>query len=555
MEFTDRFGRLVRAWKIARKAGVFGNLGMAGVPVALKARRAGALGPHTIFALHAANIPNRTALIFKDRKFTYKELNERVNLTAGGLLKIGLKPGDKAALMVTNCNEYLEIVTALQKIGVSLIPLSTQLKAKETAYILQNSDASAILCSSSHYDIVREALGSDPRVPEERCVVVGEKRGRATSYDELQALGSREEVQVDLRAARPSLIMYTSGTTGRPKGAERRLESISADLILSYLDLHDLRAGDVHYCPCPLYHAAPAAYNTLSFSLGSTVIVAEKFDAEQMLADVQKYRVTTTQMVPTQFNRLANLPEEIFRKYDHSSLRVMISAAAYFSPAIKRKILDRFGPVLYEMYGATELGMVTVARPEDLMKNPATIGKAVPNIEVALLDDAGKAVPTGAPGELFVRSKSLISGYYKDDAATQSSMREGFFSVGDVAKVDGEGYYYILDRKKDLVISGGVNIYPAEIEEELLDHPAVFDAAVIGIPDEEWGESLKAFVVLKPGRKAGEQELMDFCGARLAKLKRPKSVEFMDELPRNPQGKVLKRELREKYWVGRETRV
>ncbi|MEW6776738.1 MAG: AMP-binding protein [Bdellovibrionota bacterium] len=550
-----RFARLSNTIRILRETKLLGNLGLAGIPVIRRARKAGALGPQILFALHAANIPNQTAIIFRDRKISYKELNDRINRTASGLLKLGLKPGDKVALMVTNCNEYIETSIALQKLGMSMVPLSTQLKAKEANYILSNSDATAVVLSDSKQDVIREAIAGNGKISESRCVVVGKASGKMTAYDEVQRSGSAEEVLVNLKEVKTSLIMYTSGTTGKPKGAERKMSSVGGDVILSYIDLNGLKARDVHYCPCPLYHAAPTAYNTLTWVLGGTVIIVEKFDAEQMLKDVERYRVTTTQMVPTQFNRLVNLPAETLHEYDHSSLRVMITAAAYCSPALKKKILDTFGPVLFEMYGATELGMVTVARPEDLKKNPSTIGKKVPAIEIRLLDDNGKEVGVDQPGELFVGSKFLIDGYYKDEAATQSSKKGGFFSVGDVAKVDAEGYYYILDRKKDMVISGGVNIYPAEIEEELLQHPAVFDAAVVGVPDEEWGEALKAFVVLKPGQKASEAELIGFCAERLAKLKKPKSIEFMDELPRNPQGKVLKRELREKYWAGRETRV
>ena len=254
---------------------------------------------------------------------------------------------------------------------------------------------------------------------------------------------------------------------------------------------------------------------------------------------------TSTLMVPTMIIRITNLPEETLAKYETKSLRWVMSAAAPLSTDAARRFMDRFGPVLWNFYGATETGLVTLAGPGDHVDRPGTIGKALRGNEIRLLDDAGQPVPAGQVGELYARNSTLISGYHKNAEATASSQREGFFSVGDMGRQDADGYYYLESRKHDMVISGGVNIYPREIEDHLNTHPSILEAAVVGVPDPEWGETLRAFIVMRRGEQITETEVIEYCRKGLADFKRPRKVTFLEELPRNPTGKILKRELRD----------
>jgi len=269
------------------------------------------------------------------------------------------------------------------------------------------------------------------------------------------------------------------------------------------------------------------------------------FEPEGALDIIERERVTCTMMVPTMLIRISNLPEETLAKYSTKSLRWVMSAAAPLTTEAARRFMDKFGPILWNFYGATETGLVTLAGPHDHVSRPGTVGKKLRGNSIRLLDDTGKPVQPGEIGELYARNATMISGYHKNDAATADSQREGFFSVGDLGRIDGDGYYYLESRKHDMVISGGVNIYPREIEDHLNTHPAILEAAVIGVPDPEWGETLRAFIVLRGDERVSESEVIEFCKKGLANFKSPKKVTFLAELPRNPTGKILKRELKD----------
>jgi acyl-CoA synthetase (AMP-forming)/AMP-acid ligase II len=276
-----------------------------------------------------------------------------------------------------------------------------------------------------------------------------------------------------------------------------------------------------------------------------------RFDAEQALELIQRERITSAFLVPTILNPITSLPEEVLARYDLSSMQRLLVGAAPFPFPVKQRSVALFpNPCVYEFYGATETSINTILQPEDQLRKPGSCGRIVPGNEIRILDDEGREVPIGEVGTLYVRNPTLITGYYKKQAATDECLRDGFFSVGDMARVDEEGFYYIVDRKQDMIISGGVNIYPAEIEVELRQHPAVYDCAVIGVPNAEWGEEVKAVVQLRAGARASEEEIREFLAARLADYKRPRSIGFVDELPYNPSGKLLKRELRNRYWEG-----
>jgi fatty-acyl-CoA synthase len=341
------------------------------------------------------------------------------------------------------------------------------------------------------------------------------------------------------------VIVYTSGTTGKPKGANRAWRKTGFESVADMILQVGMRADDRHLVTCPLYHSAAPAFVAIMMSLGATIVLQNHFEPEQALDIIQRERVTCSLMVPTMLIRLSNLPKETLAKYDTSSLRWVMSGAAPLTTEAARRFMHQFGPILWNFYGATETGLVTLAGPHDHTSRPGTIGKKLRGNDIRLVDDHGDDIAPGGVGELFARNSTLISGYHGNDEATRASQRDGFFSVGDCGRVDDDGYYYLESRKSDMVISGGVNIYPREIEDHLSTHPAILEAAVIGVPDPEWGETLRAFVVLRNGQQLSELDVINFCREALADYKRPRKVTFLAEMPRNPTGKILKRELRE----------
>jgi long-chain acyl-CoA synthetase len=351
-------------------------------------------------------------------------------------------------------------------------------------------------------------------------------------------------------------MIYTSGTTGRPKGVHRP-GGIPPELFLAIVQGFGMRMGDeVHLVPAPLYHSAPTLGSALTIVLGGTLVIMEKFDPEEFLAAIDREKVTSSFVVPTIVKRVLALPDEVKRRYDMSSLRSLIVGAAPFPVETKRAAVAYFGDCLYEYYGSTDAGLNTILPPSEQLARPASCGKGLAGQEIVILDDEGSRLGPGEVGNIYVTNQLVKAmQYYKDPEKTKQAFRGDYMTVGDMGYLDAEGYLYIVDRKTDMVISGGVNIYPAEIEEVIHEHPAVLDVAVIGVPNEEWGEELKAVVQLKPGVRAGADDIIDFCRERLADYKRPRSVDFVDEVPRNPSGKLLKREIRAPYWAGRERRV
>jgi fatty-acyl-CoA synthase len=341
------------------------------------------------------------------------------------------------------------------------------------------------------------------------------------------------------------VIVYTSGTTGKAKGAHRTWRQTGLEPVADMVLQIGARADDRHLVVCPLYHSAAPGFVVMMLSFGATIILMNQFDPAGAIDIIERERVTCTLMVPTMIVRLTNLPADPALRTRTASLRWVMSVAAPLTTEAARRFMDRFGPILWNFYGATETGLVTLAGPGDHLTRPGTIGRALRGNDIRLLDDAGHEVPDGQIGELYVRNDMLISGYHKNEDAMRSSQRRGSFTVGDLARRDPDGYYFLESRKHDMVISGGVNIYPREIEDHLHTHPAIADAAVIGVPDPEWGESLRAFIVVRDGHTVSADDVIAYCRAGLADYKRPRKVTFVAELPRNPTGKVLKRELRE----------
>ena len=500
------------------------------------------LGPAGAMMVHAANHPHRECLIDKHRRLTYQEAAHETVRLADGLLRIGCKPKDTIGIMLKNRSEFLLIANAAARLGCPIVQLSYRLKTEEAAYILDNAKAQYLFFDDSLVDLVRALPEKVPSL--RRSIAVSAAEG-FLSYQDLVAQGDPDAKPIKLDED-PKLLIYTSGTTGKPKGAARKTGLSVIGPTMAFLDALGLQSEDRHLTVCPLYHSAGVGFAVFTLLLGGTVVILEHFDAEEVLRKIEQEKLTTAMMVPTMYRRLVDLPKETFDKYDTSTLRRLVTGAALMPVPLQEAIAARFGHKLCDFYGSTETGWNTLAKPEDLARKPGSIGKVIEGNEIKLLDKQGALVKPGEVGQLYVRSMMQIDGYHANDEATQASMRDGFFSVGDLAYQDADGYYFLAGRKTDMVISGGVNIYPKEVEDGLHQHPAVIDAAVVGVPHDEWGESLRAFVVLRPEASATEAEIKAFCKEKMADFKCPREVFFVEELPRNPTGKVLKKDL--KLW-------
>jgi len=504
-----------------------------------------------LIAAQAARQPHRPALIEDERSLTWEQFFRTRNRLAHALAGLGIGAGQHAIVYAHNALENLVVGAALRALGAIGVPMNHRLTAEEVAYILDNADATAVFVGDAFLPMAERVRGA-ARV--KHWITLGaERRPWAEALDDLLARG--HEAPPPAPPAMGGSMVYTAGTTGKPKGALRRVTDPKAILPrLAALDCLD--PAQVHLVAGPLYHSAPGGFALYAQMVGGTVVVMRKFDPEEALRLVERHRCTTTFMAPTLLKRIVDLPAEVRARYDVSSMRSLVIAAAPCPMRVKEQALAMFGPVLYEFYGSTELGVNTVLRPEDVLRKPGSCGRAAPGVELAILDDDGRPAAPGTPGELFVRRyDGVFDEYYRNPAATAQTSRGEWMSVGDVAWVDAEGFVYICDRKRDMIISGGVNIYPAEIEDALHRHPAVEDAAVFGVPDPDWGERVHAAVQLRPGRGVTPGELLEFCRAHLADYKTPREVSFHEAFPRDAAGKLVKRLLREPYWTGRETRV
>lgn len=499
-------------------------------------------------AANAQNYPDKLALVFRDRRYTWRAWNARMNQLAHALCALGLQRGDKIAVLLNNGNEGLEVTSAVSKVGMIAVPLNYRLTADEIEYIVNNADAKAFVFGTEFTDRVHAVRDKIPNVPPENRIVVGDgQTGAFATYEQLLAAQPTDEPETEAVAGMSAMI-YTSGTTGRPKGVARS-RTTDVQLVMSILQGFSLSPDEVHLVCAPLYHSAPLLGAALTIALGGTLVIMPKFDPEDFLRLVDREKVTSTMAVPTIMKRLVALPDEVRSRYNVRSMRSMIFGAAPCPMETKRAIADYFGECLYEYYGSTDAGLSTILPPHEQFTKPGSCGRLLDGHDIKIFDEDGNELPRGAAGDVYI-TNSLVETmeYYKDPEKTQSAFRGKYMTVGDVGYLDADNYLYLVDRKIDMVISGGVNIYPAEIEAVIHEHPAVLDVAVIGVPNEDWGEELKAVVQLKPEARARAEDIIDFCGERLADYKRPRSVDFVDEVPRNPSGKLLKRQLRHRYW-------
>ena len=499
--------------------------------------------------------PGRLAVVDPDgREITYGDLHAEANRLVHGLRALGLQAGDGVATVLPNSIEMLALYFAVTQAGLYLTPINHHLVGPEIAYIVDDCEAGALVVHERLSEACQVAAGAIG-LPADRRFSVGEVPGFRPWAD---LTVGRPSTPPDDRAA-GAAMHYTSGTTGKPKGVRRKLSGADPDVAAAgggfLLRLFGTQAhdGNVHLCGSPLYHTAVLAFASGSLHLGHPVVLMDRWAPESMLGLIERYRVTHSHMVPTQFHRLLALPEEVRARYDASSLRSMVHAAAPCPVEIKQRVLDWWGPVVYEYYAATE-GGGTVVTPEQWLERPGTVGLPWPTSEIRILDDAGQDVPTGDIGTVYMKLGQGDFEYFKDRGKTDAHRTAGFFTVGDIGYLDEGGYLFLCDRKSDMIISGGVNIYPAEIEGALLTHPDVADAAVFGIPHDDWGEEIKAVVEPAPGVEGDDaltERLLAHCAERLAKFKLPKSVDYTNEMPRDPNGKLYKRKLRDPYWEGR----
>ncbi|WP_420452115.1 class I adenylate-forming enzyme family protein [Ilumatobacter sp.] len=511
-----------------------------------------------LLTAHAENQGDKLAVIDDRlgddvRMLTYAELEQRANRLANVVVEHGVRPGGKVVWCGQNSLGIVVMVNAARKIGSTAVPLNYRLSDEEAAYVVDHSDATVVYVDAEFAPLFERIRDRIPKV--ERILVFdGDAPDGMIAVDPLVDAASAEPPVIppeEADRATGSTMIYTSGTTGKPKGA-LRTAGTDPEQTAALLGFIGYSPDDVYITTGPLYHSGPGGFMGIGLAMGQTIVVQRKFDPVDWLRLVTEHRATTTFSAPTPIRMICNVDDEIKARYDTSSMRVMIANAAPWSFALKQRYVEDFPPEsLFEVYGSTELGVNTVMRPEDQMRKPGSCGKEAPMVEIRLYDDDGNIVTDTGPqatGELYVRSASVFSDYYKQHDKFEEDRRDGFQTVGDIAYRDDEGFLFICDRKKDMIISGGMNIYPAEIEAALEQHPDVYEVAVFGIPDDDWGESVHAVIVAHEGAEVDDAAIDVHARAHLANYKIPRSISWMGELPKTGSGKVLKRDLRAPFW-------
>ncbi|MBV9660900.1 MAG: acyl-CoA synthetase [Acidimicrobiales bacterium] len=501
--------------------------------------------------------PGRLAIVDPDgQEWTYGALWQAGNQVANGLRALGLAPQDPVAVILPNSHQVYEVFSAALQTGLYYVPINFHLTGREIEYILTDSGAKAMIGHARYAGTVAEAADS-AGIPAERRLGIGGIEG-FRDYDEFRAAFPAELPSDRSPGQR---MYYTSGTTGRPKGVQKAFPSgqVDADAVgfsESLFGSTGLRSqvGGVHLVAGPTYHAAPLGFGLGALHLGQTVVLMDKWSPEGTLERIEKYKVTNTHMVPTMFNRLLKMAPEERGRYDLSSLDSIAHAAAPCPVETKRQMLEWLGPIISEYYASSEVGGTFIG-PEEWMRKPGSVGRPRPGVELKILDETGEEQPTGTPGLVYFLIQQPFT-YHNDPTKTAATRLGDFATVGDIGYLDEDGYLFLCDRDSNLVIVGGVNVYPAEAENELIDHPSVLDVAVIGVPNPDTGEELKAVVATTPGTQTGPElasELIAWCQSRLAKYKCPRSVDFVDALPRLDNGKLYKEKVRAWYWgeVGR----
>ena len=502
--------------------------------------------------IFAESQPNKPAYIMADsgQTVSYKELNDSSNQGAQLFRALGLKPGDAIALFMENHPRFLQICWAAQRAGLYYTAISHRLTSSEAAYIVDDCGAKIFISSKEQQASAREIAQQTDNVA--HCFMVDEEDDTFSSWEKATAEYPADPIVDEMEGAD---MLYSSGTTGRPKGIQVPLPQTplgTPGALITLLKTFYITDDDpiTYLSPAPLYHAAPLRYNMCMHRLGGTSIIMEKFDAQKALAFIEKYRITHSQWVPTMFVRMLKLPQKVREQYDISSLRFAIHAAAPCPIPVKEQMIAWWGPIIFEYYAGTEGNGFTSITSNEWLAHKGSVGKAILGVP-HVLDDNGNELEHGEIGTIYFSDGPEFA-YHNDSEKTAASRNEkGWSTLGDVGYLDEEGYLYLTDRKAYTIISGGVNIYPQEAEDILVTHPKVVDVAVFGVPNEEFGEEVKAVVQpvdINAVSVQLEQELMDYCRSQLSAIKCPRSIDFAEELPRHPTGKLYKRLLKDRYW-------
>ncbi|MFH1112824.1 MAG: long-chain-fatty-acid--CoA ligase [Pseudomonadota bacterium] len=508
----------------------------------------------------AFNYPHKTALVFRNQRITYAEMNRRVNCVANSLLEMGLGKGDRVAGLLHNCPEFFELYFACAKCGGVFVPINNLLRSRELLQIFDYIKP-RFLVVDKDFGASVQADAAEMKSTE-FLFTLGDDSAGGNSYENLVTRGDSSEPDVPISNDDLVNIFLTSGTTGRPKGAMRTHGHDKLNMMSCAIEL-GLTREDRALLLFPFYHIT-FTDNLRHVLMSNTIVIRQEgaFNPPEVLELLSSEGITMCQFVPTMVN--AMLQVESLEEYDLGKFRYLLYAASPMPVDLLKRAMRKFGCKFFQLYGQTETGpAVTALRPEDhvmegsdaQLARLASAGRPLVDYEVRIVDKDGKDVPVGEVGEIIVRSEAMTSGYWNLPEETAATIRDGWLYTGDYGRFDEEKYVYLVDRKHDMICSGGKNIYPREIEEVIYTHEAVMEAAVIGVPDDYWGEAVKALVVLKEGMQATEREIIDLCRENIASYKKPKSVEFVEQLPKSPTGKILKRVIREDYWQGRERRV
>ncbi len=512
-----------------------------------------------IVSRNARRNPDQIGISYGERRWTWRQVDQRSNQLANMFLASGLKKGDRVAILDQNSDTYIEIYFGLAKAGIIAVPINYRLSPGEMINLISNAEPEAFIMGGDYFKIAESLRGQLPSV--KRYIGIGSPPKWMENYETIIAGQPTKEPSVDLCEDDVFSIMYTSGTTGLPKGAMSTHRNYTLNALVVIIADHSSR-DDKNLIISPLYHAGALFYSTAYMSLGCPQVIMKQFDPRKVLELIEKEKISVCLLIPTMLNFVLNHPD--FGKHDTSSLRrIFYGGGPMPLPILEKAIQSLRNCGFTQGYGLTETLETNLLLAEDHVLGGAlkqqerlnSAGRESATYEVKVVDDHGKEVPRGGIGEVWVKGPAVIKGFWRNPEETARTIEDGWFKTGDLGKMDEDRYLYIVDRKKDMIISGGENIYAKEIDDVLHSHSAVLEAAAIGVPDKDWGEAVKAVIVLKQGKAATEQEIIQFCKERLASYKKPKSVEFVNELPKTASGKILKRDLREKYWKGYERRV
>jgi acyl-CoA synthetase (AMP-forming)/AMP-acid ligase II len=501
--------------------------------------------------------PDKTAIVFEDKRYTFSQLTERVNRLANGLIKLGVKKGDRVAFLQVNCNQCVETYFAVAKTGAIYLPLNFRAKEKEVSYMLNSAEAGTLIVGERYISMINSIRPELKSI--KNLISIENKHDDMLYYEDIISSSPADEVITEIDEDDTTMLMYTAGTTGFPKGVMLAHNSFSI-YVLENVTPPDPEADERNILTVPLYHVAGIQAMMAAIYGGRMLVMERQFEPKEWMELVEKEKANRAMMVPTMLKQLLDHPD--FSKHNLSSLKVITYGAAPMPIPVIKQALEVFPGVSFiNAFGQTETAStITALNPEDhvltgteeekekKLKRLASIGKPMSDVEMKVVDEDGKELPQGEVGEILARGPRVMSGYWKDEEKTAKTIdKDGWVHTGDVGYVDEDGYYFLSGRSSDMIIRAGENISPEELENVIREHPKVEDVAVIGVPDETWGEEPRAVVIPKKGEKPTEEEIMEHCRQNLASFKRPRTVVFVDDLPRNPMGKLIKKDIREKY--------